>query len=133
MNKTNKKTLILVCAVLVVLIAAFAIVYTQWLAKPAQGQKELVITTTYADGSTKQINLSTDAEYLRGALEQEGLIEGEESEFGLYVKTVGGQTANEDNQEWWCFTKGGEMVVTGVDVTPIEDGDRFEITLTVGW
>ena len=37
------------------------------------------------------------------------------------------------NQEWWCFTKGGESVNTGVDSTPVADGDAFEITFTVGY
>ena len=38
-----------------------------------------------------------------------------------------------DNQEWWCFTKGGEMLMTGVDDTMIADGEQYEATFTVGW
>ena len=76
---------------------------------------------------------ATAVEYLRGALEQEALIAGEESDYGLFVKTVDGVTADDANQEWWCFTKGGEMLETGVDSTPIADGDTFEITLTQGY
>ena len=49
------------------------------------------------------------------------------------MKTVNGVTADDAQQQWWCFTKGGEMVNTGVDDTPIADGDTFEITLTTGW
>ena len=44
-----------------------------------------------------------------------------------------GVTADDANQEWWCFTKGGKMLETGVDSTPIADGDTFEITLTQGY
>ena len=29
--------------------------------------------------------------------------------------------------------KGGEMVNTGADQTPIADGDTFELTMTVGY
>ena len=36
-------------------------------------------------------------------------------------------------QEWWCFSKGGEDLSTGVDTTPIADGDTFEATLKTGW
>ena len=43
------------------------------------------------------------------------------------------QTADDSQQQWWCFTKGGEMLETGVDTTPIADGDAFEITLTEGY
>ena len=66
-------------------------------------------------------------------LEQEGLVAGEESEYGLFVKTVDGYTADDSNQEWWCFTKNGESLTTGVDTTPIADGEHFEATLTVGY
>ena len=66
-------------------------------------------------------------------LEPAGLIAGEETEYGLFVKTVDGYTVNDANQEWWCFTRGGEMLNTGVDTTPVADGDHFEITLTVGY
>ena len=70
---------------------------------------------------------------MRGVLEGAGLIAGDASEYGLFVKTVDGYTVDDANQEWWCFTKGGEQVNTGVDTTPIADGDHFEITLTVGY
>ena len=66
-------------------------------------------------------------------LEQENLITGSESEYGLFVETVDGETADSDAQEWWCFTKGGEMLMTGVDDTVIADGEHYEVTFTVGW
>ena len=74
-----------------------------------------------------------DEEYLGPALQSEGLIDGTQSEFGLYITTVDGYTADESAQEWWCLTKGGQSVNTGVDSTPIADGDAFELTLTTGW
>ena len=70
---------------------------------------------------------------LREALEQEKLAEGEESSFGLFVKTVDGETVDDGNQEWWCLTKGGEMWNYGVDDTKIADGDAFEFTFTEGY
>ena len=77
--------------------------------------------------------ITTEAEFLRGALEQEGIIAGEESDYGLFVTTVDGVTADDSLEQWWCFTKGGESLATGVDSTPIADGDTFEITLTEGY
>lgn len=82
---------------------------------------------------TETFRINTDTEYLRDALEQEGLIEGDESEFGLFVTSVNGVTANADKQEWWCLTKDNEMWSYGVDSTEIEDGDVFEFTLTKGY
>ena len=103
------------------------------------GSKTITVSVFDTVGSTEASNtatITTDEEYLRGALEQEdsGIsISGSESEYGLFVTTVDGVTADDSKQQWWCFTKGGEMLNTGVDSTPIADGDTFEITLTEGY
>ena len=83
--------------------------------------------------SSPDFQIQTDAESLRGALEQESLIAGSESEYGLFVETVDGETADMGAEEWWCFTKGGEMLATGVDDTMIADGEHYEASFTVGW
>ncbi len=131
---TNKKTkTILAVAVLLVLVIGALLVWQ--LNKPAaqEGGKQLAVTVVHGDGSSREFALSTDAENLRGALEERELIAGDESEYGLFVKTVDGETADDAAQQWWCFTKGGEMLMTGVDDTPIADGERYEITLSTGW
>lgn len=93
----------------------------------------IAVSVKHADGSENEFTISTEALNLRGALEQENLIAGDESEYGLFVKTVDGETADDAKQEWWCFTKGGEMLMTGVDDTLIADGEHYEIVFTVGW
>lgn len=97
------------------------------------GSKNLDIQVVYEDGSSKDFRISTDAEFLGDALTEAGLIEGEEGPYGLYITTVGGITADNGLQQWWCITKGGERVNTGADATPIADGDQFEITLKTGY
>ena len=128
----NKKTIIAVVALLV-LIAAAVIAWVCLKPEASAGDKTITVAVVHADGTQKDFTIQTDAEFLRGALEQEGLIEGTESEYGLYVTAVDGETADDSEQQWWCFTKGGEMLMTGVDSTPIADGEQYEITLTVGW
>ena len=96
-------------------------------------EKTIAFQVVHKDGSTQDFEIATTAGTLREALEEEGLIAGEESSYGLYVETVDGETADEGNQEWWCLTKGGEMWNYGVDDTQIQDGDAFEFTLTVGY
>ena len=123
MSKTAKK-----------IIAAAAVFLWQHFSPAAQeGDKELVVLVVHGDGTQNSLVVSTDAENLRGALEPEGIIAGDESEYGLFVKTVDGETVDESLQQWWCVTKGGESVTTGADATPIEDGDHFELTLTTGY
>lgn len=95
--------------------------------------KEITLKVVHGDGSEKEFPVSTTAETLGEALEAEGLIAGEESSYGLFVTTVDGETVDEGNQEWWCLTKGGGMVTTGVDSTEVSDGAVYELTFTVGY
>ena len=127
----NKKLLAGVLALVLVVAALIGIYFAT---RPATSAADKTITATVvANGEEEAFTIHTDEEYLRGALESIDLIAGEESEYGLFVTTVNGITADDANQEWWCFTKGGESLNTGVDTTPIADGDAFEITLTVGY
>lgn len=127
----NKKTLIALIVLVVLVIGAFAV----WKVNAPQGQTgdKTILVSVVVDTETSDFVIETDAEFLRGALEQEGLVEGTESEYGLYVTTVNGVTADESQQQWWCFTRSGGTLETGVDSTPIADGEHYEITLTTGW
>ena len=81
------------------------------------------------DGTSKEHTVSTDSsKNLRQALEGAGLISGDEGAYGLYVKVVDGITADYDiDGSWWSLTKEG-VLCSGVDSTPIADGDHFEFT-----
>ena len=129
MSKNAKK--IIAVAVLLVLVAAAVFAYIRFAPKGSAGEKELTVVVVHGDGSEKTFKLSTDSENLRGAIE--GIISGEEGPYGLYILTVDGETADESLQQWWCITKGGETVTTGVDDTVISDGEQYEITLKTGW
>ncbi len=102
----------------------------------SENQKaEITITVQVkgSDGNVTDFTITTDAEFLRGALEQEGLIKGDEGEYGLYVKVVNGERADFDKDgAYWSFLKDGEYLMTGVDATPIADGDVFSIEYTKG-
>ena len=55
-----------------------------------------------------------------------GLISGEESEFGLYVKTVSGVTVDYDKDgAYWAFYVDGDYATTGVDGTEITAGATY--------
>ena len=119
-------------AVLALLIAGSVFAWFKFGPKPTEGSKTITVQMVY-DDVDKTVTLKTDEQYLRGALEAQQLLKGEESQYGLFVKEVDGRVADDLKQEWWCLTKGGEMVMTGVDMTPIADGDKFELTLKVGY
>ncbi len=129
----NKKTTVIA---LVALAVAAAIMLTCWFAfKPetSAGAKTLTILVTHGDGSTKTFAIKTDAEYLGQALTEEALIAGDMEQYGMYIRSVDGEYADEALQQWWGYTKGGEAVNYGVDMCPIADGEQYEFTLNTGW
>lgn len=130
--KKNTKTIIAL-VVLAALIIGATLLYKTFAPAAQVGAKHVEIAVIHADGSSKDFSLDTDAETLRAALDELGIIEGDEGEYGLYVTAVDGESADADAQQWWCFTKGGEMLMTGVDNTMIQDGEHYEATFTVGW
>lgn len=131
-KKSNKK-IWLAAAALVLAVAVVLGIYFVTRPAPQQGGKTITVQVVLLEGEPSDFTIQTDEEYLRGALESIDLIEGSESEYGLFVTTVNGVTVDDSKQQWWCFTQDGEMLMTGVDTTPIADGDHFEITLTEGY
>ena len=128
----NKKTMLAVL-ILVVLVAVAAICWFAFGPKAIEGGKTIEVDVTHKDGQTNTFVIQTDAEYLGQAMQEQGLLEGEEGPYGMYVLTVDGETVDEANQEWWGYTKSGEQVNFGVDLCPIADGEHYEFTLNIGW
>ena len=86
------------------------------------------------DGGETKFEIHTDKTIVGDALIELGLIEGEAGPYGLYVKKVNGITADYDvDGTYWAFYIGNDYGMTGVDMTPVEDGAAYEFTLTVGW
>ena len=127
--KGNKKTLFAVAALAVVAALMLGLWY---FTKPQtrEGAKTVAVEVVHGDGSTKEFTYHTDGSYLGEVLTAEGLVQGEQGAYGLYITTVDGETAQDSLRQWWCITKGGERVDTGADTTPIADGDHFELTLS---
>jgi len=123
-------------SILVLLLAAAMLLVVLVGCGAGEEQEESIqinVTIIYGDGSEEKIELETAEETLGRALVEGGIVEDNQTTYGLYILTVNGVTANEANQEWWCITKDGESVMTGADETEILDGDAYEITLTVGY
>lgn len=94
------------------------------------GEKTIGLTVVFSQDNQKEYKIHTDAENLGDALKEEKLVDGTQGEYGLYIETVDGVTADASNQEWWCITKGGETLNTSADLTPIADGEHYELTLS---
>lgn len=95
------------------------------------GEKAFTVTVVHADGQSRDFSYRTDEEYLGDALVSEGLIAGEEGAYGLYVKTVDGETADYDRDgAYWAFYVGDDYAQLSIDQTPVHDGDTFQLVYT---
>ena len=93
-----------------------------------QGAVSVPLTIVDKDGNETALTIHTDLETVGAALLDLGLIAGEDGEFGLYVKTVNGITADYDTDGvYWAFYVNGEYASTGVDSTPITQGDAYSL------
>lgn len=130
--KNTKRTIIALAGLLLVLAVLFGI-YRFTRPETVKGDKVITLEVVHGDGTTNVREIGTSREYLGEVLADEELVKGEEGSYGLFITEVEGEAADESSQEWWCLTKGGEELMTSADQTPIADGDRYELTLTVGY
>lgn len=88
--------------------------------------KTFTFTVVDGDGNETVFDIETDKEMVGEALMEQGLIDGEEGQYGLYVKTVNGITADyETTGTYWAFYVNGEYGTSGVDTTPIAEGESY--------
>ena len=121
--KRNTKIIIACLA----LLAAAGVMMGVWLAlrpEVSEGVKEITVEAAHSDGSVKSFTYKTSEEYLGAVLLSDGLAEGEQGEYGLYITSVDGERAvYEEDGAYWALYRNGEYAVSGADTTPIADGD----------
>ena len=91
----------------------------------------ITVEVVHADQSTKEFTYTTDAEMLGEVLLAEGLVVGEETEYGLMISEVDGEQAiYEVDNAYWSLSINGEYAQTGVDTTPVEEGTTYSLIYT---
>lgn len=97
-----------------------------------EGNTKIHVTVKDVDGSEAYFIVNTDAATVGEALLAVELIAGDENEWGLYVTTVNGITADWDTEKaYWAFYIDGEYAQTGVDATEITAGATYTFEKTV--
>ena len=116
-----KKLLALILAILTL------VCLTACGAEKAEGpQVTFTVTVVDGDGNAEDFEITTTKTTVGAALLEAGLIEGEESEYGLYIKSVNGIVADyETTGTYWSFYINGEYAMTGVDQTDITEGTSY--------
>ena len=126
----NKKLVIATIA-LAVVIGLMAGVWFATRPETEAGSKAYTVTVVHKDGSVKGFAYRTDAEYLADALLEEGLVSGEDSQYGLTIITVDGEDAVwATDSAYWALWVGEEMAMTGASETPVYDGSIFKLEYT---
>lgn len=130
-KKFSKKWLLLLIPI--ALVAVLVTVMLVFSPKGEKGSKTITISVVDSAKQTVNYTTKTDAEFLRGAMEEtEGLtFSGDESEYGLMVTVVNGETADFNvDGSYWAFYINDEYCNYGIDSQPVTDGDSFKIEYT---
>ena len=128
----NKKIVIGLAAVLVVIVAAFSFIFINMKPETKKGEKNITVTVVFKDKSEKEFKIDTDAKYLGDALLEEKIVTEDEYKNGdgMYTYIAGERADYNLDKSWWCLNIDGEMAMVGINEQPIADGDSFEITNT---
>ena len=97
-----------------------------------EGEKTVTVSVVVEEQRVT-FTLLTDKETLADALLEHGLVEGEMSTYGLYVKKVNGITAdyNEDST-WWGVEQNGKLAPTGMSEIILKNGDHYDVVCKKG-
>jgi hypothetical protein len=143
MKKTNFKSILsfIVCMVLIAAMALFTIGCNDnsTTSEPTDnildetdvrelgdGATQVSFTVVDQNGKEAHFIIHTDKTILSDALLEHDLIAGEDSEYGLYVKTVNGTTLdyNKDGK-YWAFYVNDAYATKGVEKTEIDDSAKY--------
>ena len=91
-----------------------------------EGKTAFNFTVIDKDGKEAKFEIKTDKTTVGDALLENNLIAGEDSEYGLYVKTVNGVTLDYNTDgKYWAFYVDGAYATSGVDTTNIVAGATY--------
>ena len=94
-----------------------------------EGSKTFELTVEDKEGVIHSYRIHTDEEMVGCALSKHARSEGEQGQYGMYIKSVLGQTLDyETDGMYWAFYVNGEYALTGVDQTPIQADTAYRRT-----
>ena len=93
--------------------------------------KNTAVVEIKAGENSVTFTVNTDEEMLGAALLEHKLISGDESDYGLYIKSVNGITADYDTDKaYWAFYVNDQYANTGIDATKIEKDAKYKLEYT---
>ena len=120
-------------SLLLALVLVFALAACGAKEAPAAEAASFKVVVTDLEGNENTFEYTSSAASVGEALVAEGLIAGHKTEYGLYIDTVNGITADWDaDQTYWAFYVNGEYASAGIDSTAIAAGTTYGLVLTKG-
>lgn len=97
------------------------------------GKSRFVFEVVDGEGNVTSFNVHTDETVVGEALQEYGLISGEEGAYGIYIKEVNGIIADyEIDGTYWAFYVDGEMSMKGADQVEIVEGATYSFRVEKG-
>ena len=128
----NKLFASVLCMVLIVAMALSMTACTTTTDPAVTEQPEQAVEQSFTfevvdkDGNIETFSITTDKTTVGEALLEEGLIVGENGQYGLYVTEVNGIVADYNvDGTYWAFYVDGAYASSGVDTTDIVDGSTY--------
>jgi len=95
------------------------------------GAHSFTFQVVMKDGKTYNYTVKTDAETVGEALQALELVDGDESEYGLFITTVLGVTLDYNTDGYfWSLSENGTDASVGADSLPVTDGSTYAFTAT---
>ena len=92
-----------------------------------EGEKNVTLIVTALEKSVT-LTLKTNADNLGDAIVELGVASGDESAYGLYVKSVNGMRADYDlDKAYWSLKQDGTALPYGVSDAVIEGNEVYEL------
>ena len=93
--------------------------------------KNTVTVEVKAENQSVTFTVNTEKDTVGAALLEHKLVEGDQGDYGLYVKKVNGITADYDlDKAYWAFYVNGEYAQSGIDSTKIEKDAKYSLEYT---
>ncbi len=89
------------------------------------------VVVVHGDGTEKTFTYETSEQFVGPVLQKEGLIQGNDGQFGLEITHVDGEQAIYDTDKaYWAVYEGDEYAMQGIDTTPVVDGQTYKLVYT---
>ena len=120
-------------SVLLVMVVLFALAACGKQADTPAEPVSFTVIVTDLEGNETAFKYASNAVSVGEALVAEGLVEGHEASYGLYIDAVNGIAADWDkDQTYWAFYINGAYATTGIGDTPITADTVYGLILTKG-